>query len=178
MVRLVEEMQNGTIDATPVLVLSDKSDAGGIQKAKNLNIPTEVVVRKNFEDNDAFHAALDAALKSKQVDMVCLAGFMRILSPEFVEKWAGKILNIHPSLLPKYKGLHTHQRAIDAGDTEAGCTVHLVTAELDGGPILSQARVPILKDDTADDLAARVLREEHRIYPETLAKFVDGDFSR
>ncbi|HHC29275.1 MAG TPA: phosphoribosylglycinamide formyltransferase, partial [Rhodobacterales bacterium] len=123
----------------------------------------------------AFEAALDAALTKARPDIICLAGFMRILTPEFTARWSGKLLNIHPSLLPKYRGLHTHARAIEAGDKEAGCTVHEVTAELDGGPILGQARVAIEPGDTPEALAARILPWEHKLYPAVLARFARGD---
>ncbi|MEO1027350.1 MAG: phosphoribosylglycinamide formyltransferase, partial [Pseudomonadota bacterium] len=121
-----------------------------------------------------FDAALTDRLRTAAPDVICLAGFMRILTPVFTQTWSGKLLNIHPSLLPKYKGLNTHARALEAGDTEAGCTVHQVTADLDGGPILGQARVPILPDDTPDTLAARVLVQEHLLYPRVLRRFLDG----
>ena len=127
------------------------------------------------DDRVACEAALAARLFVAAPDVICLAGFMRILSPGFVAQWAGRILNIHPSLLPKYPGLNTHARAIAAGDTEAGCSVHEVTADLDAGPILGQARVSVRPDDTPETLAARVLVEEHRLYPAVLRRFVDGD---
>lgn len=173
MVRLVEAMQAGRIDATPVLVLSNIPDAGGLAKARALGVPTAVVDHRPFKgDREAFDAAVHAALLEAGPDIVCLAGFMRILTPGFIAKWEGRMLNIHPSLLPKYRGLHTHQRAIDAGDKVAGCSVHLVTAELDAGPVLGQTEVEILENDTADTLSARVLAAEHRLYPKVLADFV------
>ena len=174
MMRLVEDMLAEKIEATPVLVLSDKADAGGLSKAHDLGIPTATVLRSDFDDTASFNAKIDEVLKEFETEVICLAGFMRILSEDFTSAWAGKILNIHPSLLPKYKGLHTHQRAIDAGDKEAGCSVHIVTPELDAGPILGQSRVPILPDDTAETLAARVLVEEHKLYPKVLADFLEG----
>ncbi|MEM7240932.1 MAG: phosphoribosylglycinamide formyltransferase [Pseudomonadota bacterium] len=174
MLRLVEEMHTGKIKAIPALVLSDKADAGGLSKAQCLGVPTVVVSKSDCADAAEFNAKIDQALRNHKIDIVCLAGFMRILSAELTSTWAGKMLNIHPSLLPKYKGLHTHQRAIDAGDTVAGCTVHIVTPELDAGPILGQARVPILPDDTSETLAARVLVEEHRLYPKVLAEFLEA----
>jgi phosphoribosylglycinamide formyltransferase-1 len=178
MVTLAESM-TGDHPARPCVVLSNRPDAGGLNKAAALGIPTAVVDHRDFKgDRAAFDAAVIAALAPYAPDIVVLAGFMRILTPEFITHYTGKMLNIHPSLLPKYKGLHTHQRAIDAGDTQAGCTVHEVTAELDGGPILTQGSVPILAGDTADDLAARVLPVEHRIYPETLRRFALGDRTR
>ncbi|WP_299789334.1 phosphoribosylglycinamide formyltransferase [uncultured Marivita sp.] len=178
MVSLVEDM---TCDhpARPVLVLSNRAEAGGLEKAKARGIPTAVVDHRPFGSNRAaFEDALNTVLDQARPDIICLAGFMRVLTEGFVTRWQGKMLNIHPSLLPKYKGLHTHQRAIDAGDTEAGCSVHEVTAELDGGRVLGQARVPIEPDDTSDDLAARVLVQEHILYPLVLRRFADGQRDR
>lgn len=174
MVALVRAMQSGTVAADPALVLSNDPDAGGLTKAAELGVPTAVVDHRAYPDRPAFEDALHAELTAAGADVICLAGFMRILTPGFVARWEGRMLNIHPSLLPKYKGLHTHQRALDAGDTEAGCTVHLVTAALDDGPILGKARVPVLPDDTAETLAARVLVQEHQLYPAALARFLDG----
>jgi phosphoribosylglycinamide formyltransferase-1 len=172
MVTLAESM-TGDHPARPCVVLSNRPDAGGLAKAEALGIPTVVVDHKEYKgDRAAFDAAVMAALDAYAPDVVALAGFMRILTPEFITHYAGKMLNIHPSLLPKYKGLHTPQRAIDAGDSEAGCSVHEVTAELDGGPVLAQARVAITGEDTAETLAAKILPLEHEIYPQTLRKFV------
>ena len=172
MLRLVEDMQAGGY-AAPVLVLSNDPGAGGIAKAAALGVPTAVVDHRPFgKDRAAFEAELLKPLLAAAPDVVCLAGFMRVLTPEFVRRFAGRMLNIHPSLLPKYPGLHTHQRALDAGDAEAGCTVHEVTPELDAGPILGQARVPVEAGDSADTLAARVLTFEHRLYPAVLRRFV------
>ncbi len=162
--------------AEPVLVLSNRPGAGGLEKAAARGIATAVVDHRPFgEDRRAFEEALDAALAPHAPDILCLAGFMRILTPWFITRWEGRVLNIHPSLLPKYRGLHTHARAIAAGDREAGCTVHEVTAALDDGPILGQARVPILAGDTPETLAARVLTMEHRLYPAVLRRFAVGD---
>lgn len=178
MVSLVEDM-TGDHPARPVLVLSNRAEAGGLEKAKARGIPTAVVDHRPFGSNRAaFEDALNTVLDQARPDIICLAGFMRVLTEGFVTRWQGKMLNIHPSLLPKYKGLHTHQRAIDAGDTEAGCSVHEVTAELDGGRVLGQARVPIEPDDTYDDLAARVLVQEHILYPLVLRRFADGQRDR
>lgn len=175
MVALADRM-TGDHPARPVLVLSNVATAGGIAKAQAMGIATAVVEHKPFgRDREAFEAALIETLDAARPDIICLAGFMRILTPTFINHYAGRMLNIHPSLLPKYKGLDTHARAIEAGDDEAGCSVHEVTAELDGGPILGQARVPILPGDTPDDLAARVLPMEHRLYPAVLARFATGD---
>ncbi len=175
MVTLVKSM-TGDHPGRAVLVLSNDPGAGGLDKARALGVDTAVVDHKPFRgDRAAFETELASVLNDARPDVVCLAGFMRILTPEFVRNWQGRMLNIHPSLLPKYPGLHTHQRAIDAGDTQAGCTVHLVTGELDAGPMLGQARVPVDPDDTAETLAARVLQQEHRLYPAVLRRFLDGD---
>jgi len=175
MVALVNSMRDDH-PARAVLVLSNQPDAGGLAKATAAGIPTAVVAHRPFGgDRAAFEAQLHARLMAVTPDVICLAGFMRILTPGFVAKWQGKMLNIHPSLLPKYKGLNTYARAIDAGDAQAGCSVHGVTAELDDGPILGQARVPVLAGDTPQTLAARVLEKEHILYPAVLRRFVDGN---
>ena len=175
MVSLVQSM-TGNHPARAVLVLANNADAGGLQKAVDLGIATAVVDHRPFgKDRAAFEVELNKALSLAQPDIICLAGFMRVLTADFVIGWQGRMLNIHPSLLPKYKGLNTHARAIEAGDSEAGCSVHQVTAELDGGPILGQARVRILREDTPDSLAARVLPMEHRLYPDVLRRFAAGD---
>lgn len=175
MLRLVEDMV-GDHPARPVLVASNDPDAGGLAKAAAQGIPTAAVDHRNFpRDRAGFEAALLEPLLAAEPDIICLAGFMRILTPEFVTRFTDRMLNIHPSLLPKYPGLHTHARAIEAGDTEAGATVHLVTPELDAGPMLGQARVPILAGDTPEQLAARVLVQEHRLYPTVLRRFAAGD---
>jgi phosphoribosylglycinamide formyltransferase-1 len=146
-------------------VLSNKQDAKGLVIAQEQGIATQVLDHKAYATREAFDAALAQAIDAYEPALVVLAGFMRILTPGFVDHFAGRLVNIHPSLLPAFTGLHTHQRAIDAGCRFAGCTVHLVTAELDVGPILDQAVVPLLPDDTAESLAARVLTQEHLIYP-------------
>ena len=174
MVALAESM-TGDHPGRPVLVLSNKPGAGGLAKAEALGIPMAVVDHRGFPDRVAFDLAVTKALTEAGTDVVCLAGFMRILTPVFVRTWAGRMLNIHPSLLPKYPGLDTHARAIEAGDGEAGCTVHLVTEELDGGPLLGQARVPVEPGDTPKKLAARVLDFEHQLYPTVLRRFLDGN---
>ncbi|MAY31277.1 MAG: phosphoribosylglycinamide formyltransferase [Rhodovulum sp.] len=175
MVTLVQSM-TGDHPARPVLVLANNPDAGGLQKAADLGVDTAVVDHRPFgKDRAAFEAALMEQLSAANPDIICLAGFMRILTPEFTRAWQGRMLNIHPSLLPKYKGLHTHARAIEAGDAEHGCSVHEVTAELDDGPILGQARAPVLAGDTPDELAARVLPMEHKLYPAVLRRFAEGD---
>jgi phosphoribosylglycinamide formyltransferase 1 len=150
-------------------VLSNRPDAAGLAIAAGAGIPTAVRSHREFGSREAFDAALDEVLAGWRTEIVCLAGFMRLLTPGFTGKWEGRMLNIHPSLLPKHRGLHTHDRALEAGDEEHGCTVHFVTAGLDEGPAILQARVPVLPGDTAESLAARVLVEEHRIYPAALA---------
>ncbi|MDJ0992845.1 MAG: phosphoribosylglycinamide formyltransferase [Dinoroseobacter sp.] len=175
MLKLVESM-TGDHPARAVLVASNDPDAGGLARAKTLGIPIAAVDHRPFrKDRAAFEAALLTQLEAADPDIICLAGFMRVLTETFVRRWEGRMLNVHPSLLPKYKGLHTHVRALAAGDAEHGCTVHEVTPELDNGPILGQARVPVLEDDTPETLAARVLVEEHRLYPEVLKRFAAGD---
>lgn len=175
MVSLVESM-TGDHPARPVLVLSNDPDAKGLLRASERGIPTAVIDHRPFKgDRIAYEAALIQPLLEVKPDVICLAGFMRILTGGFIQNFAGRMLNIHPSLLPKYTGLQTHQRALDAGDTEAGCTVHEVIADLDAGPVLGQARVPVLPGDTAETLAARVLVQEHRLYPAVLRRFVQGE---
>ena len=175
MVALAQSMR-GDHPARPVLVLSNDPDAGGLAKARQLQIPTLAIDHKPFgKDRAAFESALQKALETARPDIICLAGFMRILTPAFTARWEGRMLNIHPSLLPKYKGLHTHARALEAGDTEHGCTVHEVTAALDDGPILGQARIAVRAEDTPDTLAARLLPLEHALYPAVLARFAAGD---
>jgi phosphoribosylglycinamide formyltransferase-1 len=174
MMALVDSMKDDH-PARPVLVLSNEPKAAGLGKAAARGIPTAVVNHRDHADRESFDAALNAELEGAAPDVICLAGFMRILTPVFTDRWAGQVLNIHPSLLPKYPGLHTHARAIEAGDSEAGCTVHVVTSELDDGPILGQARVPVKPGDTPETLAARVLRMEHRLYPAVLRRHVTGE---
>ena len=175
MVSLVDSM-TGDHPARPVLVLSNNADAGGLARAQARGVATGVVDHRPYKgDRAAFEDALTAVLEKARPDIICHAGFMRILTTRYVDRWQGRMLNIHPSLLPKYPGLNTHQRALDAGDAEAGCTVHEVTAELDAGPLLGQARVPVLPGDDAATLAARVLRREHELYPAVLRRFAGGD---
>ena len=176
MLALVRDMAAGQHPCTPVLVAANDPNAGGLAKAAALGIPTAAVDHRPFgRDRAAFEAAVLRPILAAEPDILCLAGFMRILTPDFIHRFDGRMLNIHPSLLPKYPGLNTHQRALDIGDAEAGCTVHEVTAELDAGPILGQARVPVLPGDTAETLADRVLAQEHRLYPAVLRRFAMGD---
>jgi len=177
MVELLKSM-TGDHPARACVVLSNIPDAGGLAKAEAAGVPTVVVDHKPFgADRAAFEAEMAKALGQYQPDIIVLAGFMRVLTAEFVARYQGRMLNIHPSLLPKYRGLHTHARAIEAGDDIAGCTVHEVTADLDDGPILGQARVPVVAGDTPKTLAARVLVQEHRLYPAVLRRFAAGDRS-
>ncbi len=177
MVELLKSM-TGDHPARACVVLSNIPDAGGLAKAEAAGVPTAVVDHKPFgADRAAFEAEMAKALGQYQPDIIALAGFMRVLTAEFVARYQGRMLNIHPSLLPKYRGLHTHARAIEAGDDIAGCTVHEVTADLDDGPILGQARVPVVAGDTPETLAARVLVQEHRLYPAVLRRFAAGDRS-
>lgn len=177
MVELLKSM-TGDHPARACVVVSNIPDAGGLAKAEAAGVPTVVVDHKPFgADRAAFEAEMAKALGQYQPDIIALAGFMRVLTAEFVARYEGRMLNIHPSLLPKYRGLHTHARAIEAGDDIAGCTVHEVTADLDDGPILGQARVPVVAGDTPETLAARVLVQEHRLYPAVLRRFAAGDRS-
>lgn len=155
-------------------VISNRPDAFGLQRAERGNIPTQIIDHKNFESREAFDKFLADTIDEINPQLIVLAGFMRILGGDFVNRFSGKILNIHPSLLPKYPGINTHQRALDAGDTEHGVSVHFVTPDLDGGPIIAQEKVPIYKNDTAEALAARVLKKEHLIYPKVVSWFASG----
>ncbi len=174
MIKLVESM-TGDHPARACLVMANDPNAGGLAKAQALGVPTAHVDHRPFgKDRAGFEEQLSEKLDAAEPDLICLAGFMRVLTPEFTNKWAGRMINIHPSLLPKYKGLHTHLRALEAGDAEHGCSVHRVTANLDDGPLLGQARVPVLPGDTADSLAARVLVQEHQLYPAVLRALCEG----
>lgn len=175
MVALIESM-TGDHPARPVVALCNNADAGGLSKAQALGVATEVIDHRPFKgDRPAFEAVLNETLERHSPDIICFAGFMRIFTDHFISRWHGQMINIHPSLLPKYKGLNTHARALEAGETEAGCSVHEVTLELDDGPILGQARVPVLSGDTPETLAARVLEMEHRLYPAVLRRFASGN---
>jgi phosphoribosylglycinamide formyltransferase 1 len=167
---LVEAGRHPKYPADVVLVASNVADAGGIVWANEQGIATAVVNHKDYASRETFDAAMHAELQKHNLDLICCAGFMRIMTSVLIAPWSGRMLNIHPSLLPDYKGLHTHARAIADGRSEAGCTVHFVTEELDGGPIVAQARVPILADDTEEILSARVLAEEHALYVRALAQ--------
>jgi phosphoribosylglycinamide formyltransferase-1 len=175
MVRLVEALQAPDSPGAAVLVVSNVPGAAGLARAEALGVPVATVDHRPFgRDRAAFEAALGAALAPQAPDVICLAGFMRILTPGFVQAWAGRMLNVHPSLLPKYPGRDTHARALAAGEAEHGCTVHIVTPELDAGPILGQGRVPVQPGDTEATLAKRVQAMEHRLYPAVLRRFLEG----
>ena len=169
MMARVEAARAAEYPAEIVCVVANTADAKGLEFAAANGIATMVIDHKAFPSREAFEKALDAYLRSMNVEAMALAGFMRVLTAGFIAGWDGRLINIHPSLLPAYKGLHTHERAIADGAKVHGCSVHLVTPELDGGPVLLQAEVPVLPEDTADVLAARVLTDEHRIYPQALA---------
>lgn len=170
MATILEAAKAADYPAEPVLVLSNRPDAAGLETALAAGIPVLAIDHKlHGKDREAFERAMDAALEEAGVEIIALAGFMRVLTSWFVEKWRGRLVNIHPSLLPKYRGLDTHARAIEAGDAEAGCSVHWVTAGVDEGAVIAQARVPILADDTPESLAKRVLPAEHELYPRALA---------
>jgi len=171
---LIEAAKTKDYPAEIVLVISNVADAGGLDFARKHGIKTEIIEHQKFPSREIFDNAMDVALKAANTEIVALAGFMRLLSPRFVESWQGKMINIHPSLLPAYKGLHTHKRAIEAGEKFHGCTVHFVTPELDDGPTILQAKVPVMPGDSEATLAARVLEQEHKIYPEALRLVATG----
>jgi phosphoribosylglycinamide formyltransferase-1 len=175
MVALIEAARGKDYPAEIALVLSNRPDAAGLTRAHDAGIATAVVDHRQFgDDRAAFERALDDALQKYRIELICLAGFMRLLTPWFIGRWRGHILNIHPALLPQFKGLHTHRRALDAGVKQHGATVHFVVEETDDGPTVLQQSVPILEGDTEEALAARVLEIEHRIYPEALRLVAEG----
>lgn len=171
---LLDAAADPAFPAEIALVVSNIPGVYALERAAKAGVPTQVIPHKGFPSREAFDAAMDAALRTAGIDFVCLAGFMRLLTRGFVESWNGRMINIHPSLLPSFKGLHTHERAIEAGVKLHGCSVHLVTPELDDGPILVQAAVPVLAGDDADALAARVLEQEHKAYPLALKLLAEG----
>lgn len=171
---LIDACQQPGFPAKIVLVLSNKAEAFGLERAKKAGIPTAVISHKNYDGREAFDKAMDAAIREAGAELVCMAGFMRLLSPWFVDQWHDRLLNIHPSLLPSFKGLHAQQQALDAGVKLAGCTVHFVRKEMDEGPILAQRAVPVLPQDTAETLAARILEQEHLAYTEALRLVAGG----
>ncbi|PXF63000.1 phosphoribosylglycinamide formyltransferase [Kangiella spongicola] len=168
---LIDAAEMGGINGHIVAVISNKPDVYGLTRAQNAKIPTEVVDHTAFDGRQAFEAELSKVINRYTPDLIVLAGFMRILNSEFVQPYEGKMLNIHPSLLPKYKGLHTHRRALENGDTEHGVSVHFVTSELDGGPVIAQRTVKVEKSDTEQSLQAKVQQQEHQLYPEVVARF-------
>ncbi len=174
MASLIEAAKAPAYPAEIVLVVSNKPGAGGLAIAEAEGIPTRTVPHKSFPDRTSFEAEMERDIIAAGVELICLAGFMRVLTDGFIERWRDRLINIHPSLLPAFPGLDTHERALAAGATTHGCTVHFVRADVDTGPIIAQAAVPVLSDDTAETLAARVLAEEHRLYPEALALVAGG----
>lgn len=174
MMALAVAARDADYPADIVCVVSNRAEAEGLKNAAAMGIATKVIDHRAFTGREAFEAALNNYLQSQKLDFIALAGFMRVLTPGFIETWRDRMINIHPSLLPAYGGLNTHERALADGVAEHGCTVHMVRAELDSGPIIAQAKVPVLPGDTAETLAARVLIEEHRLYPEALALLASG----
>ena len=177
MAALISAAQEPGYPVEFVGVISDHADAGGLAKAQAAGVPAIAFERKNYTSKATHEAAVLDHLASLELDLVCLAGYMRLLSPDFISAWRGRIVNIHPSLLPLFPGLHTHQRAIDAGAKLAGCSVHFVTEGVDDGPVIAQAAVPVLEGDTAETLAARVLKAEHKLYAAALRKVAGGEFA-
>ena len=171
---LIDAIKSGALDATIVVVISNRQDAGGLERARAAGIESIVMSHRDFASRDDYDRALASELRARDVGLVCLAGFMRLVGAELIDAFAGRILNIHPSLLPAFPGLDAQQQAIGHGVRVSGVTVHLVTAELDGGPIVVQRAVPVLPGDTAESLAARILDEEHRAYPEAVKMILDG----
>lgn len=165
---LIDAAMASDYPAQIVLVVSNNAEAGGLERAERAEIATLVVNHKDYESRTEFEAVIEQALEDEGAELICLAGFMRVLSEHFVRVWENKIINIHPSLLPKYRGLNTHERALEAGDKQAGCTVHWVVPDLDAGPIIAQKTVPVHPQDTVETLAARVLVQEHLLYPKVL----------
>ncbi len=174
---LIDATQDDNFPAEIVTVISNVADVAGLDRAAKADIPTTVINHQDFPDRGSFENTLHDALTAAGVELVCLAGFMRILTDGFVNRWFDKLINIHPSLLPSFKGLHTHERAMEAGVRFSGCTIHFVRPEMDDGPIIAQAAVPIRQDDTPDTLASRVLVEEHKIYPLAVKLIAEGRVS-
>ncbi len=171
---LIDAAAAGELGAEIALVVSNVPDAPGLERAAKAGIPAETVDHRDFDGREPFEDALHAALSGRSIELVCLAGFMRLLTGSFVGKWRDRLINIHPSILPAFKGLHTHERAIEAGVRFSGCTVHFVRPEMDDGPIIAQAVVPVLQGDTPGDLAARILAEEHKLYPLAVRMIAEG----
>ena len=171
---LIDACAQPDFPAEIALVLSNRPDAGGLDRAKDAGLPTAIVDHAGYETREAFEAVMSDLIEAAGAQLVCLAGFMRLLTPDFVNHWRDRLINIHPSLLPSFPGLHTHERAIEAGVKLHGCTVHFVRAEMDNGPIIGQAAVPVLSGDTPEDLAARVLAAEHQLYPACVKLVASG----
>jgi phosphoribosylglycinamide formyltransferase-1 len=174
MVSLIEAARDPGFPGEIALVLSNRPDAGGLERAREAGIEALAVDHKAYSTRESFEQALDAALRERDIGFICLAGFMRVLTNWFVERWAGRMINIHPSLLPLFRGTHTHRRALEEGVLVHGCTVHFVVPELDAGPIIAQAAVPVVPGDTEESLAARVIVQEHVLYPQALRMICDG----
>jgi phosphoribosylglycinamide formyltransferase-1 len=174
---IIDQVKAGTLDARICAVISNRVDAFGLQRARQANIPAITVEHDEFESREAFDEALMQKIDAHQPDLVVLAGFMRILTDKFVNHYLGKLINIHPSLLPKYQGLNTHRRVLEAGDSKHGASVHYVTPELDSGPVILQAAVPIFENDTPEQLKERVHEVEHRLYPEAIRRIITGEVS-
>ncbi|WP_243368058.1 phosphoribosylglycinamide formyltransferase [Microvirga solisilvae] len=174
MVSLIEAASVSGFPAEIALVLSNRPDAGGLERAKAAGIATAIIDHKDHPTREDFEQAMDAVLQQHGIEFICLAGFMRVLTDWFVERWAGRMINIHPSLLPLFRGVHTHRRALEEGVLVHGCTVHFVVPELDAGPIIAQAAVPVIPTDTEESLAARILVQEHLLYPQALRMISDG----
>ena len=171
---IIDDINSNNLPAEIVAVISNKADAYGLERAKKANIPQHVLSHLDYDDRKQYDLALQNLIDKFKPDLIILAGFMRILSDEFVKHYPRKMMNIHPSLLPKYKGLNTHQRVLDAGDKEHGCSVHFVTATLDDGPVILQATVAVSENDSAETLAAKVHKQEHRIYPQAIRMFAEN----
>lgn len=171
---ILDACQQGRINGSVAAVFSNKADAYGLERAREKGVPAHALAASQFADREAFDRQLMLEIDAYAPDLVVLAGYMRILSPAFVQRYAGRMLNIHPSLLPKYPGLHTHRQAIENGDDEHGTSVHFVTEELDGGPVILQAKVPVFSEDTEADVTARVQHQEHAIYPLVVSWFIEG----
>ena len=171
---ILDQAASGELPVEVAAVISNRPGVAGLERARQAGVPALELDHQNFPDRPAFEAALIELIDRHRPDLVALAGFMRLLTADFTERYQGRLLNIHPSLLPKFRGLHTHERALAAGETEHGASIHFVTAELDGGPVIVQARVPVLPGDDPDTLAARVLEQEHRLYPLAIRWFAEG----
>ena len=171
---LMDACADPDFPAEIALVISNRPKAAGLERAGKAGIQREIINHQDFETREDFEASINDALKTAKIDFVCLAGFMRVLTGSFASDWRGRLINIHPSLLPSFEGLHVHERMIEAGVKVAGCTVHFVSAEVDSGPIIGQAVVPVLPDDDADTLAERILEQEHKLYPACLKLLAEG----